>query len=225
MSDKKQLPTWDLEAIYPTTKAWEEDFAKLKGLAEACLAFKGKLAKSAKTLRDCYEAMDAYGRLCEKVYVYASMKSDENTLDSENRGRVGRIESLFAELAPCFAWFDPELLAIPSKTMDAYLKSDTLSFYKRSIQEALRGREHTLSEPEERLLGMYSEVASRHVFRSARRAGKHVFHLERRRSDVRQAEEWRRRNDGTDARDVSSVHGGRKPRRPQGRISQAIYHI
>ena len=40
MSDKKQLPTWDLEAIYPTTKAWEEDFAKLKGLAEACLAFK-----------------------------------------------------------------------------------------------------------------------------------------------------------------------------------------
>ena len=158
MSDKKQLPTWDLEAIYPTTKSWEEDFAKLKGLAEACLAFKGKLAKSAKTLRDCYEAMDAYGRLCEKVYVYASMKSDENTLDSENRGRVGRIESLFAELAPCFAWFDPELLAIPSKTMDSYLKSDTLSFYKRSIQEALRGREHTLSEPEERLLGMYSEV-------------------------------------------------------------------
>ena len=52
MSEKKQLPTWDLEAIYPTTKAWEADFAKLKGLAEAFLAFKGKLAKSAKTLRD-----------------------------------------------------------------------------------------------------------------------------------------------------------------------------
>ena len=160
MGQKKSLPTWDLEAIYPTPEAWEKDFEKLRGLAKTCQSFQGKLATSAKTLREAFEALDAFSRLSDKVYVYASMKSDECLLVSENRARLGRAKALFAELAPCFAWFEPELLTIPPKTMKAFLKSPALSLYSRSIQETLRGREHTLSEPEERLLGMFSEVFS-----------------------------------------------------------------
>ena len=154
----EKLPLWNLEAIYPDVAAWDADFARLKPLAEAFAAYRGRLAESPKVFAEAIEAYDAFERLAEKVYVYAHLRSDENTADSVNRGRQDRIESLFAELSPNSAWFEPEVMQIPLETMEKFLKSKTLKFYERSIRELLRERPHTLSEPEERLIGTLSEV-------------------------------------------------------------------
>ena len=43
--------TWNLEAIYPDADAWEADFSRIRPLAEAFLAFRGRLSESAETLR------------------------------------------------------------------------------------------------------------------------------------------------------------------------------
>ena len=150
--------TWDLEAIYPDADAWEEDFNRIKPLAEAFLAFRGRLAESPATLKQAIEALDAFERLGEKVYVYAHLRSDENTADNRNRARVDRVEGLFASLAETSAWFDPEIMAIPDERMKTFLDSPELELYRRSLIELLREKPHTLSEPEERLLGTLGDV-------------------------------------------------------------------
>lgn len=154
----ENLPLWNLEAIYADLTAWESDFAHLKPLAEAFAAYRGRLAESPEVFAEAIEAYDAFERLAEKVYVYAHLRSDENTGDSANRGRQDRVESLFAELSPTSAWFEPEVMQIPLDTMEKMLKSKALKFYERSIRELLRDRPHTLTEPEERLIGTLSEV-------------------------------------------------------------------
>ena len=63
---RNMLPTWDLEAIYPDTDAWEKDFAKLKGLAEAFAAYRGKLGGSAKTLAAAETQMGKAVKLLKK---------------------------------------------------------------------------------------------------------------------------------------------------------------
>ena len=50
--------TWDLEALYADTAAWEADFAQLRSKAEAFAAFKGKLAESPAVLKAAIEASD-----------------------------------------------------------------------------------------------------------------------------------------------------------------------
>ena len=85
--------TWNLEAIYPDADAWEADFSRIRPLAEAFLAFRGRLSESAATLRKAIEALDDFERLGEKVYVYAHLRSDENTADNTNRARVDRVEA------------------------------------------------------------------------------------------------------------------------------------
>ena len=101
MADRKEkLPTWDLEAIYPDAEAWEKDFAKLEGLAEAFAAYRGKLGKSAKNLAAAMDADDKFSRLAEKLYVYAHLRADENTGDSPARARLDRVKAAFAELSP-----------------------------------------------------------------------------------------------------------------------------
>ncbi len=154
----KLSQNWNLEAIYPTPEAWEADFNRIRPLAEAFLAFRGKLTGGPELLKEAIEALDAFERLGEKVYVYAHLRSDENTADNSNRARVSRVETLFASLAETAAWFEPEVMAIPEETMTAYLASEALAFYRRSLVELLREKPHTLSEPEERLLGMMSDV-------------------------------------------------------------------
>ena len=150
--------TWDLEALYPDAEAWERDFERIPDLAGKFASFRGRLGESPAVLRQAIEASDALDRLSEKVYSYAHLKSDENTSDNANRARVDRVRSKFAELAPLESWFDPEIMAIPEERMDAFLASPELAFYRRSLEELLRERPHTLSEPEERLLGSLSDV-------------------------------------------------------------------
>ena len=150
--------TWDLEALYKETALWEEDFEKMSLLAEKFASYKGRLHESPAVLREAIEASDALERLSEKVYCYAHLKSDENTSINANRARVDRVKAKFAELAPMESWFDPEIMAIPEEKMNEFLASPELAFYRRSLEELLRERPHTLSEPEERLLGSLSDV-------------------------------------------------------------------
>ncbi len=151
-------PTWDLDVLYSGTGAWEEDFAKIKPLAEAFMAYRGRLAESPAVLRDAIAALDEFERLGEKVYTFAHLRSDENTADNANRACVDRVEMLFVSLAETSAWFEPEVMAIPDETMQKFLDSPELTLYRRSLLELLREKPHTLSEPEERLLGTLGDV-------------------------------------------------------------------
>lgn len=155
---KKELPGWDLEVLYPDVAAWEKDFERIRPLGEAFAAYRGTLTEGAEKLAGAIAALDDFERLGEKVYVYAHLRSDEDTSNSRNRSRVDRVEGLFAELAEISAWFEPEVMAIDPAKMEAFLQTPELALYERSVRELLREREHTLSEPEERVIGLYSEV-------------------------------------------------------------------
>ena len=150
--------TWDLEAMYASDKLWEDDFKRIPALADKYYAFRGRLAESASVLKAAIETDDELSRLGEKVYCYAHLKSDEDTSNNTNRGRVDRVNSLFAELSEKEAWFDPELMAIPDDRMQELLNNPELSFYRRSLEELLKEKKHILSEKEETLLGNFSDT-------------------------------------------------------------------
>ena len=158
MTNEKALPVWDLTALYPDFDAWEKDFAKIEQLAKNFLAFRGKLADSPATLAAAIESSDAYERLVEKVYSFAHLKSDENTAVNANRERVDRVTALTAKLAPLSAWFDPELLAIPDEKIEKFLRDDRLKTYEYTIRFILRRKKHSLSEAEEKMLGVLSDA-------------------------------------------------------------------
>jgi oligoendopeptidase F len=76
--NRKEVPkemTWDLETIYATPEAWEKDFAAIPALVDKFMAFKGKLADSAASLREAIETEDNMERLDYSVkyipYLYA----------------------------------------------------------------------------------------------------------------------------------------------------------
>ena len=155
---KEVLPTWDLAALYGDLAAWERDAAQIRPLTEKFAAYRGRLAESPAVLREAIEAQDAASRLTAKVYTYAHLLSDEDTSNNVNRARVDKLDALLASLSELEAWFEPEFMRIPEDKMKAFLDSPELAFYRRSIEELLRDKPHTLTEPEERILGTLSDV-------------------------------------------------------------------
>ena len=151
-------PVWNLEALYQNAEDWEADFKRMRPLAEAFAAYRERLGEAPETLAAAIAARDDYSRLAEKVYSYAHLRSDENVADSTNRARVDRVMACFAGLAELESWFEPEFMRIDENRLREWLTHPALIFYRRSLEQLMREREHTLSEPEERVLGALSDV-------------------------------------------------------------------
>ena len=151
---------WDLTQIYKTDADWEEAFRTLDDLLAAHQACRGHLADSAEALKRGLETGDALGLRLETLYSYAHLKSDEDLANGKNAGRRDRIAARYAEIEGETSWFDPELLAMPEAHFKELMDDPVLAFYRRTLEDTARQRPHTLSEPEERILGLASDVFS-----------------------------------------------------------------
>jgi oligoendopeptidase F len=113
---------------------------------------------SPENLLKAIELSDDISRLGEKLYVYAHLKSDEDTSNNPNRARMDRVSAAFAKISGVTAFFEPEILAGDEKMILDWVAKEPLKLYKRSMEELLRGKKHVLSAAEERLVGLYSDV-------------------------------------------------------------------
>ena len=78
---RQEIPAqyrWRVEEVYPDDAAWEADFDRLKTLGQKAASFQGVLGQSAQKLLAFFEYQDELGMLLDRVYLYASMKKDED---------------------------------------------------------------------------------------------------------------------------------------------------
>ena len=132
MSEEKALKTreeikeeykWKLNKIFSSTEAWEEAFKKLKIEALKLKEFEGKLSNKEEILR-YLKLNEEVCRLAEQLYVYAHMKSDEDTTNQKNQGVMNKIDAYMAEYATYTAYVVPEILSLPDGTIDYVIASD-----------------------------------------------------------------------------------------------------
>ncbi len=144
---------WQLDLIFPDWDSWEKAFAQLEADLPKLSARQGTLEQSGRDLLETIEAVHASRRLLEKTFVFAGMKSDEDTRIGENTGRKGRIGSLAVGFSEAVSWFDSELLAIkPERLAELRAEEPGLGIYEHFIHNIQRAREHTLPAEQEALL-------------------------------------------------------------------------
>src|SRR4249919_1779195 len=77
---------WDLTQIYRNDQAWRAAKDKLTGELPAVRAFRGTLGSSAAKLADALELSSRLAKDFTRLYVYASMMSDQDTKVSSYQG-------------------------------------------------------------------------------------------------------------------------------------------
>lgn len=151
--------TWDLEAIFPDIGSWEKAFQKVKDLVPEIEAFKGKLQESSETLFAMLKKQDELTEILYKVYVYAHMKSDEDTANSTYQALHDRAGNLATMVGSKLAFVTPEILAIDPEKLDSFLnENEELQLYRHAIDEITRTRPHVLDAEKEALLAAAGDV-------------------------------------------------------------------
>lgn len=150
---------WDLSSIYKSNDQWEDELKKLPVLTEKVVAFKGKLSDSSDSLLGALKALEAAELQLETVYHYASLQHEADEDDSEATDRDGRAMMAYTELQSSISFMDPELLAIPEKTLRSWIEKPEFADYKKYVEKLLHYNKYTLSEKEERLLSLQMQPA------------------------------------------------------------------
>lgn len=151
--------TWDLTSVFPSDEAWEEEFRSVeKRVAETDLSvYQGRLCDKAK-LAEFFAFRDGVSRRIEKLYVYASMKHDEDLRVSKYTSYTAMMSSLVSKLMAATAFVEPELTALPDETLKAYIADPDFADYDYALKKIADSKAHVLSAGEEKLLALASDV-------------------------------------------------------------------
>jgi len=158
-SKMKPSDCWDLRSLFATDTAWEEAFTAWEQRIEGYGQFQGHLGESADTLAACLDFDTQLDRDGERLGTYAFLKTAEDTTNSNYQRTQGRFVNAASRAAQASSFIRPEILAIPDDTIHAFLAHERLAPYRLVLERVLRYKPHTLSEKEERLLAMQSEMA------------------------------------------------------------------
>jgi oligoendopeptidase F len=153
-SDVPVALTWDLSMIFATDEAWDNTFAAAEALITKLPEFKGKLKRSGKQLHAFLSLRDRIGEDLDKLYVYASMKADQDTANTANQEREEKIRGLLTKYSAAVSWSTPELLSLKPERLETFLaKTPALKLWKQQLDELDRERPHVRSSRSGRTAG------------------------------------------------------------------------
>jgi oligoendopeptidase F len=162
--DRSAIPDrykWNLAEIYPSDQAWRAAKDKLVAELPAVRAFKGTLGSSPQKLADVLELSSRLAKDFTRLYVYASMTSDQDTRVSAYQGMQQEMTQIGATFGAETSYIEPEILKVdPAKIETSIASEPRLKVYDFYLHDILRRRAHTLTDAEERLLASSSVMAS-----------------------------------------------------------------
>jgi oligoendopeptidase F len=162
--DRAAIPDrykWNLADLYPTDEAWRAAKDKLEPEIKKVAAFKGTLGTSPARLADALDAANAVSKELQRVFVYASMMSDQDTRVSKYQGMQQEMQQMGAAFGEAISFLEPEILKIDKATLDRWAATEPrLKTYRHYLDDIQRRRPHLLSDAEEKLLASASVVAS-----------------------------------------------------------------
>src|SRR6185436_3023367 len=88
--------TWNLTDVYTGDDAWRTRKEAVAAEIPALNKYQGQLGTSAATLADALERMSQLDKELSRLYVYASMRSDEDTRVSITQGMEQEMQQLYA---------------------------------------------------------------------------------------------------------------------------------
>ena len=158
-SDIPEKYQWQLEDIFTTEQAWEQTRAAAAARIPGLAFHRGHLGDSAVALLAGLDAVTAIQMDLERLSVYASARSDEDTRRGRPRELKQGAQKLGLDLAAATAWIQPEILSLDLAKVRGFLVQEPkLAPYRVYLEEVLRWKPHTLSAAEEQVAALAGDL-------------------------------------------------------------------
>lgn len=150
---------WNVEALYLSWEAWEEDLQKW-GREEQephwpeLIPFRGTWSQSPEKLKELFELCLDIDRHLSKLFTYAHLRHDEDVAEEVAKKNHIRLLSLLYAFRQETAWIEPEILNLSEEMLQNLIRSSVLKDFAFYLEKIIRLKKHTLPAVEEELLAM-----------------------------------------------------------------------
>ncbi len=160
-SDVKIEDTWKIEDMYASVEDWEKDLKKCEDIVSEIVKLEGKLGESGTNLKKCLDLNSEFEEILDLAFNYAARLYDVDTTNAASQTIHAKIYTIYSNLSAKLAFISPEILDIPSETLEKFYKeTEGLEFYRRYISDNItRMKDHTLSKEMETLLAQSGEMS------------------------------------------------------------------
>lgn len=152
---------WDLTKIYKDEKEWQKDFDDVKEKILKVLEYKDSFLSNGKKLYEYLKYDEEVSRKLEKIYYYAHLNYDADTLDEKYKVMTNKVSDLFTKYSELSSFVVPEILKLDEEKLNTFYKEEEkLEDYRFSIENIYRFKNHTLDEEKEKMLSNLSKCLS-----------------------------------------------------------------
>ena len=152
---------WDLTKIYKDEKEWQKDFDDVKEKILKVLEYKDSFLSNGKKLYEYLKYDEEVSRKLEKIYYYAHLNYDADTLDEKYKVMTNKVSDLFTKYNELSSFVVPEILKLNEEKLNTFYKDEEkLEDYRFSIENIYRFKNHTLDEEKEKMLSNLSKCLS-----------------------------------------------------------------
>jgi oligoendopeptidase F len=152
--------SWDLADLYSSTEAWTAERNRMAAQAESLDRFAGTLGRGAAEMLKALEAISQTQKQAQRLFTYATLKSDENVKIAVNSERKQAAQTLLTLIAAKTAWVAPEIIMIgPDRIAQFQQQSAQLrQRFDLFLANTLRVKAHTLSVESEGVMATAGDV-------------------------------------------------------------------
>ena len=150
---------WKTTDIFESDEAWEAEYKAVEkeyGNYDFTV-FKGKLSDK-QTLLDCLRLNDVLAQKLEKLYLYAHLRHDEDLRIAKYTSMLAMVGALFSKIFAELSFVEPELTTLSDEALGSFVADPDFSAYEYRLRKVMQSKAHVLSEAEEKLLTLASDV-------------------------------------------------------------------
>lgn len=156
--DVEERLKWDTTSIYKNDEDFYKDIEEVKKLAKLLTGFKGRLTKDLETFKEFIKLDEKFSRKMEKAYVYASLRSDEDTRVTKYQEMNQIATNTYVLTGEALSFVRPELLATDYELIKEYLEDSEISYLKHYFDDIYRFKDHTLDEKSEKIIASFAKT-------------------------------------------------------------------
>lgn len=150
--------TWDLTTMYPDDEAWQVAAEEIPALIQQAASYQGRLGEGPTVVGEALEAVNTLQEQLYMLVVYASLRRDEDTTNTEANARYEQAIALSISASQALAFVQPELLELDSQKFRELATADELSTYAHMFDDLDRQRAHVRSQEVEEVLAQMADV-------------------------------------------------------------------
>lgn len=162
IKERREVPKefqWNLERIFKTAEEFQKEIEAVRKQIDEFAKLEGHTTENAKTFYRSITAGNEIERRLNKLYTYASMKSDEDVANTENQAKKEQVVNLYNYASSKMYFQTPELLNTEKEVIESFYQAEPkLLEHKTNIEEVYRYKPHTLPKEEEKLLSNLSSA-------------------------------------------------------------------